>query len=323
MLFKDIVGQDRQIGVLTRALGSGRLAHAYLFSGIEGIGKRSTAIAFVQALNCNAEGTDSCGSCGSCRKIENSCHPDVWIVRAEGHTIKIDQVRAIQEPIAFRPYEGKRKVVLLEDAEKMTLQASNALLKVLEEPPKDTIFILVTSKPHALAPTILSRCQKLKFQPLSVVSIMRVLKERADQDKKRHYLSATLAEGSLGRAIELSCGDILERRETLIRGVMGFRDGRLARILEWAESLGTDRTEAASDIELLQIWFRDLMVVKAGVPSRIINSDLAREIEESASGLTWDELVKGLGALKVVKNALAKNVNARIAAQWMGVHLWK
>ncbi|MCK5513533.1 MAG: DNA polymerase III subunit, partial [Deltaproteobacteria bacterium] len=148
MSFKNIKGQDRQINILTNAIKRVTVSHAYLFTGISGIGKGITAIAMAKALNCKAENGDFCGCCISCKKIEHSNHPDIFWIEPEGDYIKIDQIRRMQERIKYTLYEGKQKVVIIDKVERMNLQSSNCLLKTLEEPPPHTILILLTSTPY-------------------------------------------------------------------------------------------------------------------------------------------------------------------------------
>ena len=161
MTFSRIIGHDRQKSILQRALSGGRLAHAYLFAGPEGVGKRLMALAVARALFCMTG--NGCGECAACRKLEHSNHPDLHVLEPDGASIKIEQVRAIQRDLSLRPGEGSRKICLIEAAETTTTGAANALLKTLEEPRGDTLLILLTSQPQRLLETIRSRCQPLHF----------------------------------------------------------------------------------------------------------------------------------------------------------------
>src|SRR5512137_1693829 len=202
MPFDTILGQKQAVNQLRTALRSGHLAHAYLFSGIEGIGKFTVAVAFAKALNCHTHADDSCDNCVACRKIEKRLHPDVFFVEPDKNIIKIEQVRDIQKKIIFKPMEGRNKVVIIDQAEKLNLHAANCLLKTLEEPPDDTVIILVAHTAMALLPTIVSRCQRIRFAPLSAAAIREHLAARGVEPEEAR-LAAALAQGSLKRALEL------------------------------------------------------------------------------------------------------------------------
>ena len=169
MPFSDIIGQETPVAVLRRSLSAGKVAHAYIFDGIEGCGKKKTAMAFVEAVFCN--GTEGCGHCPACRKVAALQHPDLHVVEPDGAFIKIDQIRNLQKELSFRPFEVEKKACIIEAAERMNPSSANAFLKTLEEPPGNALLILLTSNIGAILPTILSRCQRLSFSPISEAAI--------------------------------------------------------------------------------------------------------------------------------------------------------
>src|SRR5512140_833431 len=177
MTFNEIYGHAKQIGILKGAMAKDRIAHAYLFYGMEGIGKRTVASVFARALTCEGE-TPPCDVCASCQKAERKNHPDIITIAAEGQFIKIGAVKELQEQMKFRPREGRRRVFILTEADRMNAAAANALLKTLEEPSAGNILLLTTSRPHALPMTILSRCQLLRFPPVSQEEVARFLREK-------------------------------------------------------------------------------------------------------------------------------------------------
>ena len=181
MTFKEIYGHEKQIAILKSAMANDRIAHAYLFYGMEGIGKRTTAAVFAGALNCG-EANPPCGACPSCRKAAHKTHPNIITIQAEGQFIKIGAVKELQEQMKFRPGEGRRRVFILEEADRMNAAAANALLKTLEEPSAGNILLLTTARPHALPMTILSRCQHLRFAPLPREEVARFLREKKALD---------------------------------------------------------------------------------------------------------------------------------------------
>ncbi len=177
MSFKDVIGHKKPIELLRRAIINDRVVHSYLFLGNEGIGKRWVALQFAKALNClerRAEESDACDRCLSCKKIDAELHPDVTVLEPEGQAIKVDQVRQMLRDLAYRPYEGKRRVCILTAADRMAPNMSNTLLKTLEEPPLHTVIILVANSSKAILPTILSRCQQIPFNPLPLSSLTRL-----------------------------------------------------------------------------------------------------------------------------------------------------
>ncbi|MEA3470707.1 MAG: DNA polymerase III subunit delta', partial [Thermodesulfobacteriota bacterium] len=202
MSFSDIYGQERQKAVLKSAMERGRVSHAYLFHGMKGVGKKTTAEIFAKALNCEEEGFDSCDSCSSCVKMDHGNHPDFVLIEPEGFFIKIEAVRGLQGQIKFRPFEGKKRVFVIADAERMNSPAANALLKTLEEPTSSNILILISSRPHELPRTVVSRCQRLRFNPLSRDVISTFLRDSYSVDEEAARLIASSSGGSIGRALE-------------------------------------------------------------------------------------------------------------------------
>ena len=180
MSFKDVYGHEKQIKVLQTAMSRDRIPHAYLFYGAEGVGKRTVAEVFAKALNCASgrESLDACDACPSCLKIDHENHPDVITIEAQGQSIKIQEVRELQEQMKFSPFEGGKRIFIIVDADKMNIASANAILKTLEEPAASNILVLLTSRPHQLPATVLSRCQHLRFNPLRRETVASFLEER-------------------------------------------------------------------------------------------------------------------------------------------------
>ncbi|PIP08873.1 MAG: DNA polymerase III subunit delta', partial [Syntrophobacteraceae bacterium CG23_combo_of_CG06-09_8_20_14_all_50_8] len=196
MLFKDIFGHERQIALLKGFMAQDRLPHALLFHGVEGIGKKTTALVFAKALNCLTGNHDACDACSSCRKVDHKNHLDVVVFEAEGQFIKIQAVRDLQQQLKFKPWEGKKRVCIINDAEKMNNVAANALLKTLEEPPSSNIMILISAQPHQLPATIISRCQQLRFSPLTEDDVVAFLKARFSLETEAAQVLASSSGGS-------------------------------------------------------------------------------------------------------------------------------
>jgi DNA polymerase-3 subunit delta' len=318
MSFKQIVGQDRQINILKNAVKRGTVAHAYLFTGIPGIGKRSTAIAMAKALNCKTTTGDFCSSCTSCKKIEHTTHPDIHWIEPEGDYIKIDQIRRMQEQISYTLYEGKHKVVILNKIERLNPQSSNCLLKTLEEPPPHTTLILLTSAPYQVLSTLRSRCQRLMFQPLPIELIAKLLQEKGGDENDKLNLIASLAGGSLGKAIQWMEAGALQEREELFEKINHLNKCFITEIFDLAASLGEDKAGLLKRLELLKLWIRDLLIFKATDQSRyLINRDLVKKVTTLASQLSWSNLFKKAAIVDEVQSALLSNVNPRLAMETM------
>jgi len=265
-MWGEIVGHKREISILTKVLEKGELASTYLFSGIDGIGKRKVAVTFAAASICSKDNRP-CGTCPDCSKIIKGVHPDLVEVEAEGEgEIKIDDVREIQSRIKYAPISGKR-FVIINDAHRMTTSAANAALKILEEPPIKNHFILITSMPSNILPTILSRCQKISFSPLTEQEISGYIVSKFDipEDVARHV--AMLAEGSIGRAINLNH----ESLKTLINEILDVtRSNDTTRLLVAAErwSKDGDHERLPFLIYLLHRFIHNALLFKLGLKDR-------------------------------------------------------
>ena len=321
--FRDLVGQERAVRLLQRGLKTGRTAHAYLFTGPEGIGKRTAALALAQALNCQQGDAmeDGCGVCLSCRKIARGLHPDVQVIGPEGAALKIEQVRALEADAVLGPYEGRRKVFILDSAEKLTEQAANALLKTLEEPPGWTVLVLLTTTPSALPLTIVSRCQTLIFSALPDQTLQAYL-VRKGVDQARARLLVSFSRGSVGRALSVEVESLASSRDLLL-GELGraLLDGPAA-LLELAERQAKDREELHQQLEVLSAWLRDLMVAKvSGRAECLINQDRAEEVARQAERLPLEAILDGLREVRGAMDGLTRNANPRLTLEHLFLRL--
>lgn len=258
MSFSNIVGHRRVIEALKKALGTGRLAHAYLFVGPPGVGKTATALEFAKALQCSSPADDACDQCRACRKVMEGAHPDVIWVEPQGRQILVEQVRELQRRLMYKPLEGSRRVAILKDAQELNLQAANALLKILEEPPGDTVMVLVADSESSLLPTVVSRCQKLRFAPLKTQIVSTYLQERAGWEPETAAQAARAAQGSIGRALLLKeepVGLWEEEARDLLSSIQGLTPLEL---LERAGKWASSRQEASARLKVMRSVIRDL-----------------------------------------------------------------
>ena len=213
MSFHDIYGHEKQIEIIQKALTQNRLGHAYFFSGIPAVGKKTLAMEFVKALNCEKEDAihDSCGECSPAGKSTRD-PPDIFFVEAEGQFIRIDAIREIQEQMKCKPMEARRRVFVIDNADKMNDQAANALLKTLEEPSPANILILVTARPYTMPSTIISRCRHMRFNPLRIDTVAKFLVERMDMENKEPCCWPVCPVVQSVEALELNNEDIIAYR---------------------------------------------------------------------------------------------------------------
>jgi DNA polymerase-3 subunit delta' len=323
MPFSEIIGHDRPVTILKRALANDSLAHAYLFSGEPGIGKRMTAVSLAAALNCDAPGPDGgCGSCAPCRKIAAASHPDVHLLLPDGDEIKIDQVRQLQADLGLKAFEGRRKVVIVDGAESLNEASSNAFLKTLEEPPGDSLIILVSSLPHGLLATIRSRCQEVKFQPLPRRMLAAVLRERRGLDEEAAWFLAALARGSLGRAMAMDLSDERSGREQFLELVHSLGAMRHDDMLTLADRVAKDRDGFVRLLDLGIEWLRDRAVFgQTSDEHLLVFPENAARDREGGQRPFLPKVVQDLERFTQSRILLERRVSAQLVAENLLLHL--
>ena len=315
MSFRQIKGQDKQIEILKLVWGENRLPCAYLFTGPAGIGKSMVAKTFAKLINClDNKSQDSCDSCASCIKIDNGNHPDVhWLSATD--SIKIEDIRQLQNDISLRPYEARIKTFIINDAENLTPEAANAFLKILEEPPKNSLIILITSKPQLLPATILSRCQKLKFPPLQKDLLKELLNKEYGLDNVLSHYLAYFCEGRLGDALNLKNKDLLLNKNRIIdyftlppRSRGGFSDSRSNNL-----DVEFNKNRIKEILGILISWFRDIYFIKIGMPHmQLINIDRKNGLIDSMNLYSLSELDLIFGFIAKSASYLENNINPKL-----------
>lgn len=311
MPFSEVIGQDRAIGVLRRSIATGKVAHAYLFSGIEGCGKRKTALAFIQAVFCGKE--EACGVCPSCRKLASGQHPDLHILEPDGAFIKIDQVRELQKELSYRPFEAPKKACIIDGAEKLNASSGNALLKTLEEPPGNALMILIAPERSAVLQTILSRCQALAFQPLPAGLIEgRLVRDGFPAEASR--VAGTLSGGSLSRGVEIAADGALEGRTSFLTRVTSLSLSNVATLFAAAEEFAADKDGLPEFIDLLLSFLRDILIYRT-TPEALVNNDLTPLIAKEATRRSEGQVMELIEQLLAMQRMFVRNVNARLALE--------
>lgn len=314
MTFSRVLGHERQKEILRRALASGRLAHAYLFEGPEGVGKRLTALALARAVFCR-QGT-GCGDCISCRKVDHNNHPDLHILEADGTSIKIDQVRGLQKELSYRPLEAPKKVCLIDGAERLNPAAGNALLKTLEEPTGEALLILLASQPERVLGTIRSRCQRLPFSRLPRHRIKEVLCDRLGIDETEGHILAALSEGSFKKALGRDKDLYLSRRKEILKALCALPTKSVLPVFDLARQLAEQKEHLPDILEIIQAFYRDLLLFLHGrAETEWVNVDLADKVRRNAARETIASLLQKLDAVTASHRHLERNVNRQLAME--------
>jgi DNA polymerase-3 subunit delta' len=315
MSLAEIIGQEKAIGMLTGILERQRLANSYIFSGEPGIGKRLTALNFAKAINCQkSEATselrapnselstrsDACDMCKACLKIEAGSHPDLLLISPEDRQIKIDEIRLIDEALSFRPFEGRKKIVIIDDADTMNIAAANAFLKTLEEPPEDSVIILISSRTDRLPATIRSRCSQVNFVTLSLESCRQVLRGKIP-DKDSEAL-ARLSMGKPGLALSSDLKEEISWFSNLLKGMLNAEKD------SWAS-----REEMDKWFEYVLTIMRDAAVYRiTGESSQLINADLKEYACKLGKSTDLKVIIDLYKELSFVKGLLMFNLNKSI-----------
>jgi len=333
-----VVGHRQAIALLERALDGDRLNHAYLFVGPARVGKAALARAFAQALNCSGE-PRPCGQCRPCRLIARGVYPDFRLLqggrsapegsgarasgggeRAASRSIGIEPIRELQREAALAPYEGHWKVYVVADAQFLTPEAANCLLKTLEEPPAHVLLILTADEPDALLPTIVSRCQQIRLAPVPTDELRAALRDRWQVEPARAELLARLAAGRPGWAIDiLADPKPLEERATHLADLLalgrGTRNDRFAYAEKLAQEYGRDPERVVRVLDLWLGWWRDLLLTQAGCEEMVGNWDRLDDLRRRARLLSVQQIRAALRSVEATLTHLAQNVNPRLALE--------
>lgn len=317
MAFSSILGQTKALTLLNRALASGRLAHAYLFAGPDGVGKTTAALDLAATLLCRRpEAGGPCGHCPGCLKFRSGNHPDFVRIRPEGAAIKIDQVRELKKALNFAPFEGGLRIVLLEEVQTMRREAGNSLLKVLEEPPPGNLFILTGTGAGAILDTIVSRCQVIPFTPLPLDLAAAVIRQhRPELDAAGSEALAALADGCPGQGLALEADGILVLYRRIVAELAGRQEKAAVRA-ERALALAVELAEAKEGMEplftLLRIFFKNAMAARSG---RDAGRTLPPEVEQTRERWNLAQLSAKMATIDLAEQALARNCNRGLVSE--------
>lgn len=338
MSFRSLIGHEATLALLARAIKAETLPPSLIFAGPESIGKRAAAVAVAQAFNCTAVVTpagpfavDACGECLTCRRIEKQKHFDVHLLEPEETgNIKVDAVREVLAQTAFKPYEGRRRVVIIDDADALGASGQNALLKTLEEPPPSLVSILVTHRDQELLPTVRSRCPVVRFAPIGSGEIARWLMREDGLTEANAHAVAAVARGSLSvarRTAERGAEQVREAAERVLAAVADARDPR-ARLEATRDLVGkgkgtgaSEREALATHLHALASLLRDLGAMATGSSAGLVNLDLQGSLGRITDRFDAGRTVRAFGAVDEALVALEKNASPKIVADWIVLQL--
>ena len=349
-MFRDVIGHRRIVELLSRSAARDSLPPSLIFSGPAGVGKRLTATAVAQSVNClqpqaepgtrNPEpGTrnpeplsfDACGTCAACKRIARGVHPDVLVLEpGDNASIKIEQIRDVVDRAQYRPFEGKRRVVIIDGADALASAAQNALLKTLEEPPSMSAFILVTARPDVLLPTILSRCPRLNFRPLSPHEIADALVRRGQAVTAARAVAAA-ANGSLGQALDARAEDFVEARDVAQR-VLAYAASTAdpRRRIEGAKDLlaktgsggASDRGQLSAHLRAMSSLLRDIALISTRADEgRLANPDVRPALDRLTPVFQGPRGLHAFAAVDRALVALERNAGVKVVADWLVLEL--
>jgi DNA polymerase-3 subunit delta' len=327
MPFSAITGHRPVVELLSRAVARQTLPPSLIFSGPEGVGKRLTASALAQTLNCaRADNGDACGTCPACTRIGRGVHADILLVEpGDSGTIKVDQVREAIDRSAYRPFEGRRRVVIVDNADALMPEAQNALLKTLEEPPPASVFVLITARPDMLLATVRSRCQRIRFGPLHPQDVAAVLTRDHGYAAADAQAAAAASGGSVGRALAEGGEEAMEAREAAARllGTAASSDPR--RLLDGAKAFagsGADRDALSRRLLALSSLLRDLGLLAVNARDELLaNADLRPQLQALLRTYDAPRALDAFGVVDRAIDALDRNASPKIVADWVALHL--
>lgn len=328
----DTIGHDRAVAALQRGLDSDRVSHSFLIAGPPQVGKTTLALDIARAVNCESN-ENPCSNCGQCRRISSGMHPDVRIVGLEKARsgrlrtlISIEQVRDVQRETSLLPFEGRYRVIIFENAELLSEEAANSLLKTLEEPPERVLMILVATNTGSVLPTIVSRCRLVQLRPVPAATIAELLSERKGLDTERAREIAGLASGRAGWAVQAAedpdmlkrVSDVLDEVEMVVRSPLAERFDYAASL---ADRFPRDRRSVYSELELWLSWWRDVLLLGQEKPELVSNVARIESLSHAAEHLTPGTVTSAIKTVMRTTFLLERNVSPRLALEGMMLKL--
>lgn len=317
--FKDVVGHGQIIEHFQHGLNTQKISHAYIVNGEAGSGKKMLANIFAAALQCEKQGGEPCMECTACRQIDTGNHPDViYVTHEKPGSIGVEDVRnQINGDIQIKPYRGPYKIYIIEEADKLTVQAQNALLKTIEEPPAYAVILLLTEAASGLLATVLSRCVILNLKPVKDADIKKYLIEELKVPDYQADVSVAFARGNLGKAVKLaSSEDFNNMKETVLKLLRHLDEMEIYEISEWLKQMSGEKLNIFEYLDLMMIWYRDTLLYKAtqDINSLIFKNEI-KAIQKQANKSSYQGIETILKAIEKAKVRLRANVNFELAME--------
>lgn len=319
MGFERIVGQRLIVDSLRNAIKTGKIGHAYIFEGAEGIGKATTAMTFAKGIHCKNYNQDMCDQCVSCLKMDGNNHPDIKVIEPEGKSIKNKQIEEFQQDLLRKPYESDKKVYIIKNADVMTDSAQNRLLKTLEEPSLYAVIILISTNINNFLPTIKSRCQIVKFHPIGDNLMEEFLINRYGIEKDEAKILSAFSDGVIGKAINLKeSEDFNIKREETIHTIKEILEKDPIKAFEVVEFFQKYKDDVFEILDFILFWFRDLLLL-AHTDSDIflINRDKEDILYEHMKYVSYEKIGQIIKEIEKTKNDIKANVNYQLAIEIM------
>ena len=311
--FKDVVGHKDILKYISSAVENNRVSHAYILNGERGSGKKMLANLFAMTLLCETGDNEPCGKCHSCKQAESGNHPDIIRVTHEKpNSISVDDIRTqVNNTVDIKPYQGPYKVYIIPQADMMTPQAQNAILKTIEEPPSYAVFLLLTENAETLLPTINSRCVMLKLRNIKDTLIKKYLMENLEIPDYKADMCTAFAQGNMGRAIMLANSDHFnEIREEAVQLLKHISEMELNEIVAVVKNISVYKLEITDYLDIIMIWYRDVLLYKATKEiDKVVFKDQLQSIKEQARKSSYEGIELILESLEKAKARLKANVN--------------
>lgn len=325
MKFSDLIGQKTVIQSLQNSISNQKIGHAYIFEGPEGIGKKTVAAIFAAALTCDDQSIEPCGNCRSCIKNEAGNHPDIKIINGAGESIGIDAVRELKKDIYIKPYEAGKKIYIIQEAQSMTVQAQNSLLKVLEEPPSYGMIILTTTNASLLLSTIRSRSILIRFRTHTYHEIEKFLTDEYPMLSEEKAFLAAFSGGVIGRAKTIAVSEEFKSvRERMADILMSLVDSSELNVIESVDYFVEHKDHAQVMLDIMVMWFRDVLFIKEiQDDSKLINLDWKNKLHRFSQRIKRDRVVRIIELLTDTKKKISMNINFALAIETMLIQSWE
>lgn len=318
MDFKEIIGHEKAIEILRKAIDNETISHSYLFEGEAGIGKKMVAYAFSKTLLCKENQNEPCNRCTSCLKFESGSHPDFFLIHSEKGLIRKGEIESLIKEMSTAPFESKKKIFIIDDSDLMNMEGKNAILKTLEEPPPYVNIILISSNPSNLLPTILSRVQSIKFYPVKPKKIVELLVNKYNIDEEKARFVAEFTKGAIGKSIKLVTEeDFFNIRNEIIKILTSLTNGDKTKAFSSMNFFNENKELIDDILDIIIYWFRDLLIYnEIGESQLIINKDKLEELS-SQGYRNSDKINDIIDRVEETKRNIKRNINYQLAIETM------